>query len=476
MVDLNIRTIESIFRKSQDHLDEARHLQEELQRLQIEREIERAQTQETLRAVIDFASLCRTSITQIYQSILSEFSRTLTKRQVRATSKCLQAWRLHRVHVQASCEHAAYLFVIRRRDRLREYFQIFKCCTVDKSSVRTTTQDSVNPEAGSTPKKIHSNERGASNGSAPFVANFSPEPIDQRMVIVDTKLDLDLTRCPGKKSGMRDHNTAYPELSMGLQLNTVSTAEFPTYPQVYEAHLKLRQAIVGNRVRPRPSQLCFVKDGKEEVERNVVSPMQSPRMARFRKLLRLYRVQEGWGQGMANMPVKHDGYASSVYDDRVHTPRHSRTHNPLEQAVWPGCYRCPQAPLPQAPLPLLSCVTSKLVSVRKDDEGMQHIAAAASQSPLHLSHLKVAQEEGAGKMAREERGTGKSASRCSRQQLHLLPSTNLVSPKTPKSIGGSASKCRSRAAHKTQVLKIGARAPLRALTPNSLHRTSLETV
>ncbi len=384
----------------------------------------------------------------------------------------MQAWRLHRVHVQASCEHAAYLFVMRRRDRLREYFQIFKCYTVDKPSVRTTTQYSVNPEAGSTPKKLHSklhsNERGASNGSAPFVANFSPEPIDQQMVIVDTKLDLGLTRCLGKKSGMRDHNTAYPELSMGLQLNTVSTAEFPTYPQVYEAHLKLRQAIVGNRAR------SFEKKGKEEVERNVVSPMQSPRMARFRKLLRLYRVREGWGQDMADMPVKHDGYASSVYDD--HTPRYSRINNPLEQAAWPGCYRCPQAALPQAALPLLSSVTSKLVSVRKDDEGMQHIATAASQSPLHLSHLKVAQEEGAGKRAREERGTGKSASRCSRQQLHFHPSTNLVSPKTPKSIGGSACKHRSRAAHKTQELKIDARAPLRALTPNSLHRrTSLET-
>jgi hypothetical protein len=472
-VDLNLRTIESIFRKSQDHLDEARRLQEELQRLQIEREIERAQTQETLRTVIDFASLCRTSITQIYQSILSEFSGTLTKRQVRATSKCLQAWRLHRVHVQASCEHAAYLFVIRRRERLREYFQIFKCYTVDKPSVRTTAQDSVNPGAGSTPKKLHSNEGGASNG-APFVANVSPEPIDQQMVIVDTKLDLDLTRCPGKKSGMRGHNTAYPELSMGLQLNTVSTAEFPTYPQVYEAHLKLRQAIVGNRARPLPSQLCFVKDGKEEVEK---CPMQSPRMARFRELLRLYRVQEGWGQGMAGMPVKHDGYESSLYDDRVQTTRHSRTHNPLEQAVWPGFYRCPQAALPEAPLPLRSSVTSKLVSVRKDDEGMQHIAAAASQFPLHLSHLKVAQEEEAGKRTREERGTGKSASRCSRQQLHLLPSANFVSPKTPKSIGGSASKYRSRAAHKTQELKIDARAPLRALTPNALHRrTSLETV
>ena len=109
--------------------------------------------------------------------------------------------------------------------------------------------------------KLHSNERGASNGSAPFVANFSPEPSDQQMVIVDTKLDLGLTRCLGKKSGMRDHNTAYPELSMGLQLNTVSTAEFPTYQKVYAAHLKLRQATVGNRAR------SFEKKGKEEVER-----------------------------------------------------------------------------------------------------------------------------------------------------------------------------------------------------------------
>jgi len=151
---------------------------------------------------------------------------------------------------------------------------------------------------------------------------------------------VDLKHCPGKKYGMRNHNTAYPDLSIGLQLNTVSTGEFPTYPQVYETHLKLPKDIVGNQ--------CFVKDDKEEVEDNVVNPIQSPHMARFRRFLRLYRVQEGWGQGMTDIPIKHDGYSSSTVDTR------------------------------------------KLVSVRKDDEGMEHVTAA-SQSPLHLSHLKCAQ-------------------------------------------------------------------------------------